>query len=157
MERGERRKLAAEEMVAAGKHMFEGVKSLLSAGATMVKSAVPTPDRPLVALKVDEEFWPSVLSGDKTITIRNGRRDYRPGDKLVIFPTVTEKVVETQVQSVRHCRLDGVSAEEMAADGFGDVDDMIDGMKRFYPDIEYSSVVTVITWEGPEIIVMMGD
>ena len=56
--------------------------------------------------------------------------------------------VMADIVEVRHCLLEEVTEEEVRADGFKDRTDMLEGMKRYYPSLGYSSPITVIRWEN---------
>ena len=41
-----------------------------------------------------------------------------------------------------------LKAEEYNADGFGTQEDLLNGMHKYYPKIDYASPVTVIKWDN---------
>lgn len=82
----------------------------------------------------------------KKITIREGHRDYTNGPVLVGCPNL-DWCVMRNIVDVRHTTLECVKEEEYIADGFETDEDMMDGLKIYYPNIKWDSPVTVIRWE----------
>jgi hypothetical protein len=107
--------------------------------------------RPLVALLLapDDAMWEAALASRKMITIREGHRDYQVGAKLLIGCHLKGTAFMASVSGVRHCKMEDVTAEERAADGFGSLEEAIHGLARFYPHITTESPVTVLRWKDP--------
>jgi len=106
--------------------------------------------RPLVALLMAPEFENMVMGGDKTITIREGWRDYNIGDNVVLCHThETEKgwAVMGQLTRVTHHLLKDVSIKDFNDDGMLGLEDAIKTLGRFYEGINGDSLVTVIRWK----------
>lgn len=89
----------------------------------------------------------NVLTQKKQISIREGHRDYRNGP-MMICDQVEPFAVMVDVVLVKHITLGEVSEEEWLADGFTSQEDMLDGMRKFYPNIDLSSPVTVLFWNN---------
>lgn len=99
-------------------------------------------------LLVASDLFPSVVSGEKRITIRTGYRDFDPGDKIRIENTddsdqYVERTVFEVLKFYRACMVPHRYLEE---DGFSSDVEMYDVMQRFYPDFNELSPVTVIHW-----------
>jgi len=112
---------------------------------------VATLKKPLVALLIDpdREMRHAILEGRKKITIREGYREgYDPGRLVMLCCEKDPWCVMADIVEVRHCTLAEVTPEELEADGFGDHEDMWEGMRRFYPGLDWDSPVTVIRWEN---------
>ncbi len=108
-----------------------------------------TDTRPgLLALLVapDEAMRFYILAEIKQITIREGWRDYQVGRPVMLCCEKEPWCVMADIVEVRHCTLSGVTYKEMAADGFQTYEDLIEGMRHFYPDMNLDSPVTVIRW-----------
>lgn len=105
--------------------------------------------QPLTALLIapDEAMRHRVETGEKTITIREGHRDYRPGLTMLACHLVPWAVQAT-ITDVRHCRLRDVTEQEWLDDGFVSQDDLLTQMRRFYKNLTLDSDVTVIRWTG---------
>lgn len=104
---------------------------------------------PMYALLIapDHEMRRSILYGGKTITIREGHRDYRPGPVMLCCHLVPWAVM-ADITNVRHCTLREVTEEEYQDDGFHTQDDLLKGLQRFYPNMTLDSPVTVIRWQN---------
>ena len=103
--------------------------------------------QPLTALLIapDAGMRYDVETGLKTITIREGHRDYRPG--LVMLCCHLEPwAVQAEITGVRHCTLREVTEDEWRDDGFVSQVDLLAQMHRFYPKLTLDSEVTVIRW-----------
>jgi hypothetical protein len=105
---------------------------------------------PLYALLIapDEGMRRAIITGDKAITIREGHRDYRAGRPVMLCCQLVPWAVMADIAAVRHTTVENVTREELAADGFADWEDMLAGLRRFYPSLTMASPVTVIRWEN---------
>lgn len=105
--------------------------------------------RPLQALLIspNPDMRRAITQGVKQITIREGQRDYTPGP-AALFCHLAPWAVMVDIIDVHHRVLADVTIEECQADGFADLDDLLKGLKRFYPLINYLSWVTIIRWEN---------
>jgi len=99
--------------------------------------------RPLQCLLLAESLVDMAMNGEKTITIREGHRDYKAGKVLLACPDI-HWCMESEILDVRHTTLNEVTEEEYIDDGFVSRTDMFEGLRNFYPDIDLSSTVTVI-------------
>src|SRR3989344_3829301 len=104
--------------------------------------------QPLYALLIapDHRMRTSIVYGDKTITIREGHRDYRPGPVMICCHLVPWAVM-ADITNVRHCTLREVTQEEYESDGFHSKNHLLSGMRGFYPNMTLDSPVTIIRWE----------
>lgn len=106
--------------------------------------------QPLYALLIApiEEMIMAVIDGTKTITIREGHRDYRPGLPVMLCCHLESWAVMADIENVRHCVLNEVTREEWADDGFTSQEDLLTGLQRFYPNMTMDSPVTIIRWKN---------
>lgn len=115
---------------------------------------------PLVALLMADSFYEPIINGDKKITIREGIRDYKPGQRVVLCycPTIQrEEVLDIGVQygwavmaritEVSISALRNADIQDLKDDGMESVEDAVNCLQDFYPDITEDSPVTVIRWE----------
>lgn len=104
--------------------------------------------QPTYALLIapDHRMRTDIVYGEKTITIREGHRDYRPGPVMICCHIIPWAVM-ADITDVRHCTLREVTQEEYEDDGFHSQDDLLWGMRKFYPNMTLDSPVTVIKWE----------
>ncbi len=89
----------------------------------------------------------NVLTGLKQISIREGHRDYHPG-RMIICDPVEPWAVAVDLVEVKHITMAEITKEEWEADGFTSQDDMLQGMKKFYSNIELGSPVTILSWNN---------
>jgi hypothetical protein len=106
-------------------------------------------EQPLYALLVapDKEMRRKILAGEITVSIRAGRRDYRPGPAMLCCHK-EPWAVAVDITEVRHCTLWGVAFEECRANGCESGGEMLDDLRRYYPKISLDSPVTVIRWQN---------
>ncbi len=106
--------------------------------------------RPLAALLIApiEAMRDRILTGEKKITLREGHRDYRPGELVQICCHLRTWCVQATVTAVSHCTMNDLTDEECQADGFADKADALQGMRGFYPKLTMDSPITVIRWDG---------
>lgn len=106
--------------------------------------------RPLVALLMAPEFETEIALGHKTITIREGWRDYNVGDKVVLCHTNEDNMgwaVMGQLTQVSRHLLKDVPVKDFNDDGMLGLEDAIKTLGRFYEGINGDSIVTVIRWK----------
>jgi hypothetical protein len=106
---------------------------------------------PLVALLMADCFLEPIYSGEKKITIREGMRDYKAGQKVVLCKCGNEDDIGwarmATITEVSMGKLKNVDIEDLNADGMEDLEDAVQCLRDFYPDITEESPVTVIRWE----------
>lgn len=88
------------------------------------------------SIRLADDLIPAMLSGSKTVTIRKGKREF--ADEIEIAGHAA------QVKTVEYYSLETCPLDVLLADGFHSFKDVVDGMKRFYPDITPDSDVTVV-------------
>ena len=114
--------------------------------------------RPLTALLMAEDFLSPIQNGEKTITIRDGWRDYHVGEKVVLCRCADMSPMEegaadygwaimAKITSVKYTTLKEVSESDLNDDGFSTLEDAILSLGSYYADISEESFVTVIRWE----------
>jgi hypothetical protein len=104
--------------------------------------------RPVTFLLMAPDHSDNIISGQKKITIRNGERDYRVGDTLALGCHLLNWCVLADITEVRYCPLEEITEEEARDDGFSSPEEMLEGMRNYYPDINYQSRVTVVRWNN---------
>jgi len=87
-------------------------------------------------VRLAEDLIPSMLSGQKRVTIRKGIRDFAPEIEIAGYAAI--------VDSVEYFQLEAVPFEVFISDGFTSFTDVLVGMERFYPDINPQTSVTVL-------------
>lgn len=98
------------------------------------------------SLLLADDLFPGIPSGLKKNTMRNGRRDIALGP-LEFKPASGQGAsAVVNVTNVKHCKAFEVSEEDCRANGYRDRADMMQGMKRYYPDFGAENEVTVIIW-----------
>lgn len=106
---------------------------------------------PVVALLIspDAQARHMIHRETKTLTIREGWRDYRPGQLLALCCEKLPWAVMAKITSVRHCLLAELTFIEVASDGYANHAHAVKELKKYYPSIGLQSKVTVIRWENP--------
>jgi len=87
----------------------------------------------------------------KTVTIRKGRREVQLGDLRFLSPVEDgqeQLTRDVHVTYVMYCKAIDIPIDLVIEDGFEDHDDMLEGMKRFYPDFEEDTECTVVIYEA---------
>ena len=92
-----------------------------------------------------EDVFDALATG-KATTIRKGRLSIELGDLLFQSAEMNREQV-VNVDEVYYSLLKDVKLEDVINDSFKDHDDMVEQMKRFYPDITLDTEVTVIKFE----------
>jgi len=110
-------------------------------------TAQPAPayKAPLQALRMAGKK-DEIFAGTKKITIRAGQRDYKEGKVMIGDEKECWCILKT-ITKVQWKSLKEVTKAEMIADGFKTPKSMLNGLKKFYSDMEFHMPVTVIEWE----------
>ena len=105
--------------------------------------------RPLLALLMDNSFRDAVLNGEKTITIREGWRDYKVSEKVVLCHCNTDDGWATmgKLTHVKLCKLGEVPIADLNDDGMATLEDAVAALGQFYEGMNEESLVTVLKWE----------
>lgn len=101
--------------------------------------------KPLQALLVAPEWHEMVESGEKTFTVREGKRMYEPGKAVLCCDKISWCKAIT-IKTVQHCSMRDVVDEVAQNEGFSSKKELFEKLKEYYPQINWSSVVTVIGW-----------
>ncbi|HLD96273.1 MAG TPA: ASCH domain-containing protein [Patescibacteria group bacterium] len=107
--------------------------------------------RPLLALLIspDQGERRAILEGRLKISVREGYRDgYDPGRPVMICCHLDPWCVMATITASRHCLLSEVTEEERSDHGFASREDLLAGIRRFYPAMGWDSAVTVIRWDS---------
>jgi hypothetical protein len=123
------------------------VQLLSSAPENLKKEEIVKQALQALLISPDRGMRIAILEGRKTITIREGHRDYKPGH-VVLCCQIEPWAVMADITDVKHCTLAEVTEEEMRADSFEDRADMIEGMRVYYPSLNWDSPITVIRWQN---------
>ncbi len=98
-------------------------------------------------LLLAEDLYEKLLAGEKEITLRLGYRDVRMGE-LVFAPTGDEsRNIAVNVYMVVHAALRDIPDILLETEGFKNHEEAVAGLRRFYPDVNLDSEVTVILFE----------
>lgn len=94
-------------------------------------------------LKLADDLFESMYRGIKRCTIRKGKRDVVPGNLL--FESISgDQAAGVIVSEVRVKKLGELTDEEAQADGAANAAEMAEALKRFYPDINSESDITIV-------------
>lgn len=84
-----------------------------------------------------------IRSGDKGCTFRMGERDYSPGP-VILCCHIYNWAAMGQITDVMVARLDTLSPQQLAENGYKSTEDAVDSLKTYYPSIKPESDVTVV-------------
>lgn len=94
-------------------------------------------------LKLADDLFEGLYDGTKFVTIRKGQRDIALGQN--IMESVSgDRSEEIDVYQVTRMAIGLIPDTVAQDDGFENSEEMLEGMKRFYPDINEDSEVTII-------------
>jgi hypothetical protein len=105
--------------------------------------------RPPTALLIapNNRMRQNIVTERKQISLREGYRDYQPGDDMYICCHLQPWAVGVTVSAVQHCPLADVAAAQYRADGFRSRKAMLNGMRGFYPNLTEDSGITTLEWQ----------
>lgn len=97
-------------------------------------------------LRFDPKFLERVLDGEKEITVRRGNAEkyaFREGDAVAAeFPG--RAVLLARITDMRFTTLNEVTEQEAQDDGYFDVAELMDVLREYYPDAEWTDPAVVI-------------
>lgn len=95
-------------------------------------------------LKLADDLFPALIARRKTATIRLGKRSIDLGD--LIFEAVEGKYPNEDVfvHKVRYAEFKDLTDADAQLGGVTSADELRADLRRFYPDIQSSSIVTII-------------
>lgn len=98
-------------------------------------------------LKLADDMFPGLLSGDKECTIRSGKRNIELG--YLAFSSVSGDIEPVVVDVIRvsHTLARYIHVREAQADGAVSVNALLTAMRRFYPDLTLDDVVTIVEFK----------
>lgn len=102
-----------------------------------------------ILIAPDANMRHAILIGQKTLTIREGHRNYTPGSAMICCH-IEPWAVMVEIENVQHTTLGKVPPNDILADGFLDHRDAVQQLKRFYKDIDLNSDVTIVHWKNPQ-------
>jgi hypothetical protein len=102
----------------------------------------------LQELQLADDLMPDLESGEKTATVRAGARAIVPG-RLDFVAVESKKRVTVEVREVRIKRAYGLTDAEAMRDGADSAEELLEGMKRFYPHLTQRDVITVVLHDPP--------
>lgn len=97
-------------------------------------------------LMLDDGLMDDVRNGTKKVTIRKGRRMIYEG-LLFLEATNSGDAIHVDVDKVMVKQFFDIPIRYIKMDGAGSHDEMLEAMRRFYPDMDYSTICTVIEWK----------
>ena len=105
---------------------------------------------PLYALLVapDEKTRNAIIYGQISATIRTDHRDYEEGQSVMLCCHLDPWVVFAIITNVRHCTLNEISKDEVLECGFNTREEVIQGLRKYYPDLNQDSPITFIKWNN---------
>jgi hypothetical protein len=94
-------------------------------------------------LALAEEFFNYVEENKKIVTIRRGKRDILPG-KLLFTSTNSDRTIEVEVERVTYTYFYNLTEDDALNEGASSLDELIKGLKLFYPEIDDFDIITII-------------
>lgn len=99
-------------------------------------------------IKMANYLMEACRSGVKRVTIREGHRyEYRNGPCVIEDATNPNEQLAVDVHTLIFTTAERAPAQYVYADGFANVDHMIETLRKFYPNIDRNSKITIVAWE----------
>ncbi|OWP57532.1 MAG: hypothetical protein B2I17_00095 [Thermoplasmatales archaeon B_DKE] len=99
------------------------------------------------SLKISQKYVDQIFRNQKVTTIREGRKNIRPG--FMLFESKEQNLI-VNVKSVKYKSLLNLDDFDAIKDGFVSKVELMEELERIYPNISERSTVTIIEFE-PEI------
>lgn len=126
--------------------MFSKIREAIAAFRKSLRLNIKPP---LYALLVapDEKTRNAIIYGQIKATIRTDHRDYQEGKPVMLCCHLEPWAVFAIITKVRHCTLNEISKDEVLECGFDTREEVIQGLRKYYPDLNQASPVTFIKWK----------
>lgn len=100
-------------------------------------------ENPRVDIVFADHHIEAIQAGSKTHTIRLGWRNYKPGPTVIGCP-IAGWAMHAYINSVQYTT---ASYVDVGRYGYIDKADFLESMRRYYPDFNENSQVTIIHFE----------
>ena len=84
-----------------------------------------------------------VISGDKVLTIRRGRRDY-PLGPAILFDRENDVAIAVEIMRTSFCLLRNIPRADRVLAGHSSHQELLDDLLNYYPDLTEDDEVTVV-------------
>jgi hypothetical protein len=98
----------------------------------------------MIVIPLSSEFIASIIRGDKTTTIRRGRRSYTTGRCIL---RMGDQDVTVEIGMVRFCKVRDLTQKDAETDGFMSLEELSQALNHFYPGLRPDDDVTVVNFE----------
>lgn len=102
--------------------------------------------KPLLAIKMSPEFHSDCETGVKNLTVREGARAYTLGPAMLVC-SLKQWCLDVNIVEVNQLFLRELDLETIQRNGYESLTKLIEYLRKWYPDINKDSIVTVIKWE----------
>ncbi len=107
--------------------------------------------RPVTCLLIAEHLINDTAVGVKFHTVREGTRDYRAGDKLVLACPECEWSSQLMtVTEVSHTTIAKMKRKDYLHHSWKDRKHALSNLRRYYPTLRATDPITVIWWNHPD-------
>lgn len=94
----------------------------------------------------DALLWNSIMHGNTKTWLKPDHYDYRPG-AVLLGCSELNICLEASLMTVTHTVFERIGSGEMLSLGYLNLDVAVAGFRKYYPDIQRNSPVTVLWWD----------
>lgn len=94
-----------------------------------------------------EQQKQDILNGTKRATIREGWRDYRIDENILIGCHILNWCILSKVTYCHRLTLKDLTIDMLESDGYSSLQQAIEDLSKYYPNINENSLITYIEWE----------
>jgi hypothetical protein len=95
----------------------------------------------MMALPIDEEWIPLVISGKKRSTIRSGQRKVKLGPNELVSKYQS---IPITIDNLRYCTVNTLTVSDALDDGFSSLTDLLSALQKYYPNLTGQLPLTII-------------
>ncbi|RLE69152.1 MAG: hypothetical protein DRJ34_01490 [Thermoprotei archaeon] len=96
-------------------------------------------------LCIKKKYLKLIFSGKKTTTIRRGI--IKPKHRRVYLHSGGKIVGELEIKSVKYLTVKDLTERDARKDGFENKEELLDGLKKFYPDLNEDDYITILEFK----------
>ncbi len=87
-----------------------------------------------------------IITGSQNGSLREGHRDYKVGQPIILCCHLANFAVMADVTEVKHTFIKDLTDDDVRPAGFHFYEEVFHRLRKFYPNLNLDSPITVIRW-----------
>ena len=95
-------------------------------------------------IEIDDDYIDLIRTGEKSTTIRMGKRDYKTG--LSIFFSEKRSII-LEITAIEYQMFSEINESDAIKDGFNSLNELVDNLHVYYPALNKTDIVTIVSFK----------